>query len=87
MNPTPLHYQTIAEVADRIAAKELSPVDLTTAMLDRIDQLEGQLKCYATLMADEAMASARLAVEEISTGKFRGPLHGCPIAIKDLCFT
>ena len=87
MNPTPLHYQTIAEVADRIAAKELSPVDLTTAMLDRIDQLEGQLTCYATLMADEAMASARRAEEEISTGKYMGPLHGVPIAIKDLCFT
>ena len=60
MNPTPLHYQTIAEVADRIAAKELSPVDLTTAMLDRIDQLEGQLTCYATLMADEARPSAEV---------------------------
>lgn len=84
---TPLHYQTLTEVADRIAAEELSPVDLTTAMLERIEQLEDHLKCYATLMTDHAMRAARRAEDEINSGDYRGPLHGIPIAVKDLCFT
>jgi amidase len=87
MSEGPLHYQTISQVADRIAAKDLSPVKLTTAILDRIEQLDGQLKSYATLMADQAMVSARLAEDEITAGNYRGPLHGVPIAVKDLCFT
>ncbi len=87
MNQTPLHYQTITQVADRIATKELSPVDLTTAIFERIEQLDGQLKSYATLMADHAIEAARRAEDEISAGNYRGPLHGVPIAVKDLCFT
>lgn len=87
MNQTPLHYLTLTQVADQIAAREISSVDLTTAMLDRIEQLDGQLKSYATLMADQAMASARAADEKIAGGTYRGPLHGVPIAVKDLCYT
>jgi len=87
MSETPLHYQTINQVAERIASRELSPVHLTTAILERIDRLDGHLKSYATLMADQAMASAHRAEDEISAGNYRGPLHGVPIAVKDLCFT
>ena len=87
MRETPLHFRTITEISEDIAAKQLSPVDVTAAMLQRIEQLDGQLKSYATVMADAAMAAARKAEQEINAGTYRGPLHGVPIAVKDLCFT
>ena len=87
MCETPLHFRTITEIAEEIATKQLSPVDVTAAMLQRIDQLDGQLKSYATVTADQAMAAAQAAEREINAGMYRGPLHGIPIAVKDLCFT
>ena len=87
MPDTPLHYQTITEVGARLKAGELSPVELTQAILERIETLDGDLKSYATVMADSAMASARASEEEIAAGNYRGGLHGVPIAVKDLCFT
>ena len=87
MCETPLYFKTITEISEEIASKQLSPVDVTAAMLDRIEQLDGQLKSYATVMADTAMAAAQAAAQEINTGRYRGPLHGVPIAVKDLCFT
>ena len=87
MPDTPLHYQTIAEVGARLKSRELSPVELTQAILERIEALDGELKSYATVMADSAMTSARAAEQEIAAGNYRGGLHGVPIAVKDLCFT
>ena len=87
MPDTPLHYQTIAEVGARLQSRELSPVELTSAILERIETLDGNLKSYATVMADSALASARTAEREIAAGNYRGGLHGVPIAVKDLCFT
>ena len=87
MPDTPLHFQTITEVARQIQAKQLSPVELTRTILDRIQNLDGQLKSYATVMADQAMASAQAAEAEIAAGRYLGGLHGVPIAVKDLCFT
>ena len=87
MPDTPLHYQTITEIASLIQSKQLSPVELTSAILGRIEALDGNLKSYATLMADSALASARTAEAEIAAGRYRGGLHGVPIAVKDLCFT
>ena len=87
MPDTPLHYQTIAEVGALLSSRELSPVELTQAILDRIEALDGDLKSYATVMADSALASARAAEQEIAAGNYRGGLHGVPIAVKDLCFT
>ena len=87
MCETPLHFRTIIEIAKEIASKQLSPVDVTAAILQRIDQLDGQLKSYATVTADQAMAAAQAAEQEINAGTYRGPLHGVPIAVKDLCFT
>ena len=87
MRETPLHFRTITEIAGEIAAKQLSPVDVTAAILQRIDQLDGQLKSYATVTAAQAMAAAQAAEREINAGTYRGPLHGVPIAVKDLCFT
>ncbi len=87
MSETALHFKTITEIAEGIASKQLSPVDVTTAVLERIDQLDGQLMSYATVMAEQAMAAAQEAELEINAGTYRGPLHGVPIAVKDLCFT
>ena len=87
MPETPLHYKTISEVAGLIEGRVLSPVEVTGAMLERINALDGHLKSYATVMADHALESAQRAEREIAAGEYRGPLHGIPIAVKDLCFT
>ena len=87
MSETPFHFKPITEIAEEIASKQLSPVDVATAMLQRIDALDEQLKSYATVMAEHAMAAAQKAEREIDAGMYRGPLHGIPIAVKDLCFT
>ncbi len=87
MREMPFHFRTITEISEGIASKQLSPVDVTSAMLQRIEQLDSELKSYATVMADTAIAAAQAAEREINAGTYRGPLHGVPIAVKDLCFT
>lgn len=84
---TALLTATIGEVAPRIASGELSPVALTEAMLRRIAAHDGALGSYLTVTADAALADAQRAGEEIAAGHYRGPLHGIPIALKDLVNT
>lgn len=81
------HYFELLDIGRRIQSKEISPVEATRAQLDRIGKLDGQLKSYATMMAEQALADARQAETEIGKGNIRGPLHGVPIAVKDLCWT
>jgi len=78
---------TLTEVAELVSKKEVSPVELTRAMLDRITALDGKLYSYLTVTTDLAVQQARAAEQEISKGAYRGPLHGIPIAVKDLCYT
>ena len=87
MPDTPLHYKTITEIAALIRTRELSPVEVARSALDRVGALDGDLKSYATLTADRAASAARAAESEIAAGGYKGPLHGVPIAVKDLCFT
>lgn len=87
MTDTPLHYMTITEVAALIKMRQISPVEVTEAMLQRIENLDGKYKSYATVMAGQAEAAAKTAETEIAAGQYRGPLHGVPFAVKDLCFT
>jgi len=82
-----LHYLGLTEVSELIRSRKVSPVELTTAMLGRIDGVDPLLQAYVRVMADSAMASARLAEQEIGAGQLRGPLHGVPIAIKDIFWT
>jgi amidase len=82
-----LHYASLTEVARLIESREISPVELTQMMLNRIDAVDVRLHSYATVMADHALAAARAAEREIQSGSYRGPLHGVPIAVKDLCYT
>jgi aspartyl-tRNA(Asn)/glutamyl-tRNA(Gln) amidotransferase subunit A len=79
-----LHYLTIAEAAQRIAARDLSPVDLTGAFLDRIASVDGALNSFIAVTADLALAAARQAEAEVMAGRHRGPLHGVPYALKDI---
>ncbi len=83
----PLHYASLLDVSKLIEARELSPVELTQMMLDRIDTVDSRLRSYATVMAAHALAAARVAEQEIQSGNYRGPLRGIPIAVKDLCYT
>ncbi|GJM11603.1 MAG: putative amidase AmiD [Pseudohongiella sp.] len=82
-----LHYRSLTSVAGAIRSGQISPVELTEALLSRIDSVDDQLLSYATVMADQAMDAARDAEQEIQSGNYKGALHGVPIAVKDLCFT
>ncbi|MDX3968385.1 MAG: amidase [Bradyrhizobium sp.] len=81
-----LHYLGLVDIGRKIQTKELSPVEATKAMLGRIEKLDGRLKSFAYVMADSALAEAAAAEKEIASGKIRGPLHGVPMAVKDLCW-
>ena len=84
---TNLHYLTLHELSERIRAKEVSPVEATEATLERIERLNPKLNAYITVLAEQALADARAAEQEIASGRYRGPLHGVPIGVKDLCAT
>ena len=81
---TDLHFLTIREAGDLLRERRLSPVELTRALLDRIEALDGTLQAYITILSESAMAEARRAEAEILRGDYTGPLHGIPIALKDL---
>ena len=81
---TELCYLTMREAGQLLKRRELSPVELTRAFLDRIETLDGKLQAYITVLPQRAMAAARTAEAEMLRGEYRGPLHGIPIALKDL---
>ncbi|MDE3094638.1 MAG: amidase [Chloroflexota bacterium] len=78
---------SLEDVARLIAAKQVSPVELTREMLDRIERLNPKLNAYFTVTADQALDAARAAEREVAAGRYRGPLHGVPVAVKDLFAT
>ncbi|MGH8598813.1 MAG: amidase, partial [Gammaproteobacteria bacterium] len=79
----PLYYLSIHEAQQLIQQRQLSPVELTRAVLDRIAAVDGKLHAYINLMSESALAEARAAEAEIANGKWRGPMHGIPVAVKD----
>ena len=79
-----LHWMTVAEVAQAIAARNLSPVELMEALLERIARLDPKLNAFIRLDADAAIHAARAAEAEIASGRQRGPLQGVPVGIKDI---
>jgi amidase len=87
MSANDQHYSELVEIGRLIQKRELSSVEATQSQLNRIAQLDGQLKSYAYVMATSALEQAEAADLEIAAGKVRGPLHGVPIAVKDLCWT
>jgi aspartyl-tRNA(Asn)/glutamyl-tRNA(Gln) amidotransferase subunit A len=81
---TALHWLGIAEASQGFATRALSPVELLSALLARIEQLDPRLHAFIRLDADAAMDAARAAEKEIGAGRKRGPLHGVPIGVKDI---
>ena len=79
-----LFYLSIDEASGLIKNGDLSPVELTRAYLDRIEEIDGSLDSYLTVLPESAAAEARSAEVDIQNGNYRGPMHGVPIALKDL---
>jgi aspartyl-tRNA(Asn)/glutamyl-tRNA(Gln) amidotransferase subunit A len=79
-----LHLKTIAELAALIRTRTLSPLELTEALLARIAEFDPQVNAFITVTADFARAQARRAESEIAAGRYLGPLHGIPFALKDI---
>jgi aspartyl-tRNA(Asn)/glutamyl-tRNA(Gln) amidotransferase subunit A len=84
LNALPVTSLTIAEAARLLARGEISPVELTQAHLARIEQLNPRLNAYLTLTPELALQQARQAEGEMRQGAYKGPLHGIPLALKDL---
>ncbi|MFO1055956.1 MAG: amidase [Dongiaceae bacterium] len=80
-----LAFMGAVELGKRLARGSVSSVEATRAMLSRIEQLDPALKSYALVLADSALREARKADGELKKGRRRGPLHGVPLAVKDLC--
>lgn len=87
LSSTQLHYLSIAEASRLIQQRRLSPVELTQAFLDRIDAFDPQLNAYLLVTADRALEQAREAEADIAAGRYRGPMHGIPFALKDIYCT
>ncbi|MCQ0988688.1 amidase [Jiella marina] len=82
-----MEFQTLLQISDALKRRAVLPVEVTKTMLERIDRLDRQHRSYQTVLAERAMDKAKAAEEEIGKGIWRGPLHGVPIAVKDLCYT
>jgi aspartyl-tRNA(Asn)/glutamyl-tRNA(Gln) amidotransferase subunit A len=80
----PVHARSLAEVSDLIRRREVSPVEVTRDVLDRIAAADPRLNAFITVTAEDALAAARQAEEEIGAGHWRGPMHGIPLSVKDV---
>jgi aspartyl-tRNA(Asn)/glutamyl-tRNA(Gln) amidotransferase subunit A len=80
-------FTSISELSRRLRLGEVSPVEITQRCLERIEKLNPALNAFITVLAELAMEEAKMAEAEILNGEWRGPLHGIPIAVKDLIDT
>jgi len=80
-------FYSISELAPRLRRREISPIEITRACLERIERLNPALNAFITVTGESALAEARAAEAEIGRGEWRGPLHGVPVALKDLIDT
>ncbi|MGY4353023.1 amidase [Bradyrhizobium sp. GM7.3] len=80
-------HLSLTQVANLFRKRQASPVEVTAAILKRIDELDSNLSAYTTLMPEAALADARRAEEEMSSGHYRSALHGIPLAVKDIIYT
>ena len=87
MDKQDIPFLTTAELSDLIRTREVSPVEATSAYLDRIDSLNFKFNSYLTVCRREAMAAAEEAERAISSGNYLGPMHGIPVAVKDQIWT
>lgn len=82
-----LPWRMISEISPLLKSRSISSFELTEFMLQRVEQLDSNYNSYLTVMRDQALLDARRADREISAQRYLGPLHGVPIAVKDLCNT
>jgi aspartyl-tRNA(Asn)/glutamyl-tRNA(Gln) amidotransferase subunit A len=87
MDKQDIPFLSATQLSRLIQSKEVSPVEATEAYLDRIEKVDGKLNSYITVCRDEALKSAREAEQAIAAGRYLGPLHGVPVAVKDQCYT
>jgi amidase len=87
MESAQLPFAHLVDVAHLIRTRQISPVELARPMLARIEAVDPKLHSYTTVTPELALAQAKQAEAEIMAGRYRGPLHGVPIGLKDLCFT
>ena len=85
--PTDLTRLTLADAMVMLRRKTVSPVELVRAFISRIERFNPQLNAFITVTAEQALQQAREAEAEIQRGRWRGPLHGMPLALKDLIDT
>ncbi|MBK9924243.1 MAG: amidase [Anaerolineales bacterium] len=77
------YYLSINELSKLIREQQVSPVEIVNSCLERINTLNPRLNAFITVLGDQAREQAKLAEVEIKSGKWRGPLHGIPVGIKD----
>ena len=87
MSRDELAQLTIKEASALVQKREVSPVELIDATLERVDRLQPTLNAFITVMHDQARRDARRAEAEIARGRYKGPLHGIPVSLKDLYYT
>jgi aspartyl-tRNA(Asn)/glutamyl-tRNA(Gln) amidotransferase subunit A len=87
MKTSELCFLSITQLAERIQRREISPVAVTEAYLDRIQTLDAKLNSYLTVTAERAQQEAKAAETQIQRGNYLGPLHGIPLAHKDIVAT
>ena len=75
---------TISQVSRSIRERQLSPVELTQACIEQSERVDPMLKAFTTMTPEYAIQRAQQAEKEISSGKYRGPLHGIPYTLKDV---
>jgi aspartyl-tRNA(Asn)/glutamyl-tRNA(Gln) amidotransferase subunit A len=80
----PIHCQSIAALSAAYDDRSLSPVEVVTSLLERIEQLDGRYRSFLTVLPESALAEARVAETDFARGHCRGPLHGIPVGLKDL---
>src|SRR5258708_2427804 len=78
---------TLQQASEQVRTKKISPLELTRACLERIQRLNPRINAFITVMAEQAEVQARQLESELHSGKWRGPLHGIPIGLKDLLDT
>ena len=83
MDASSLGFASASDLAARIKARDLSPVEVVDALLGRIERLDAQVNAFAVVLDEQARAEARAAEAAVAGGGELGPLHGVPIAIKD----
>lgn len=84
---TEIHYLQLNQLSEKLASKDISPVELTRHFLQRIEKFEPTLNAFNVVTEALALEQAETAEKEIMKGTYRGPLHGVPIAVKDIFFT